>query len=152
MHAATSEADPACWLVDSSVLCRIVFHESEAARAWIRSAEADGDLLFGSRMLELETGRAVRNRGVWGTVVEIDLLEFLAMFELVPLTDDLVEAGLALEPPIGGADAIHVVTAQRLGPEVTTVTHDAQMARACLALGLPVFDPVTDDPHRPAVV
>lgn len=42
---------------------------------------------------------------------------------------------------------MHVASALRLGAaHVTIVTHDAQMARAAVALGFVVFDPEGDDP------
>ncbi|MCW5952122.1 MAG: hypothetical protein KIT69_07685 [Propionibacteriaceae bacterium] len=68
------------------------------------------------------------------------------------ISDDLLDEAVALEEKLGGADAFHVASALRLGPEVLTiVTHDRQMAIAAMNLGFDVLDPVTDDPGREPV-
>jgi predicted nucleic acid-binding protein len=133
------------WYVDSSVLVRAIVEQSPAARAWFEDASASGDRFVASRMMELEVRRVTRNAGVDQDVVS----EYVDEFLLMSVTDELVAEAIALEPPLGGADALHVASALRLGPGVlTVVTHDRQMARAATALGFAVLDPVTDDPNR----
>ena len=132
------------WFVDSSVLLRAIADKSAAAREWFESAYAAGDRFVGSRMLELEVLRVVKNAGLATDVAE----EYLDEFALIAVEDDLIDEAIALDPVLGGADS-----ALRLGVDkVTIVTHDAQMARAAVSLGFDVLDPVTDDPGRPAVV
>jgi predicted nucleic acid-binding protein len=137
------------WFVDSSVLLRAIADKSAAAREWFETAYAAGDRFVGSRMLELEVLRVVKNAGLPTDVAN----EYLDEFALIAVGDDLIDEAIALDPVLGGADAVHIASAMRLGADrVTIVTHDAQMARAAASLGFEVLDPVTDDPGRPAVV
>lgn len=136
------------WFVDSSVLLRAIADKSAAAREWFESAYAAGDRFVGSRMLELEVLRVVKNAGLTTDVAN----EYLDEFALIAVGDDLVDEAIALDPVLGGADSLHIAAALRLGIDsVTIVTHDAQMARAAMTLGFDVLDPVTDDPSRGAV-
>lgn len=100
-------------------------------------------------MLELEVRRVAKNAGK----SQVDVDAYLNLFHLVTITDDLIDDAINLDPPLGGADALHVATALRLRelPEFSLVTHDGQMANGAEALGLNAFDPVTDDPNRPPV-
>ncbi|MCA0295384.1 MAG: PIN domain-containing protein [Actinobacteria bacterium] len=137
------------WFVDSSVLLRAIADTSAAAREWFETAYAAGDRFVGSRMLELEVLRVVKNAGLATDVA----LEYLDEFTLIAVGDDLVDEAIALDHVLGGADALHIASALRLGPQsVTIVTHDVQMARAAAGLGFAVLDPVTDDPGRGSVV
>ena len=137
------------WFVDSSVLLRAIADKSAAAREWFETAYAAGDRFVGSRMLELEVLRVVKNAGLATDVAN----EYLDEFALIAVGDDLIDEAIALELVLGGSDSLHVSAAPRLGVDrVTIVTHDAQMARAAVSLGFEVLDPVTDDPGRPAVV
>jgi predicted nucleic acid-binding protein len=137
------------WLVHSSVLLRVIADKSDSAREWFETAYAAGDRFVGSRMLELEVLRVVKNAGFPTDVAT----EYLDEFALIAVGDDLIDEAIALDPVLGGADAVHIASALRLGTDmVTIVTHDAQMARAAASLGFEVVDPVSDDPGRPAVV
>lgn len=137
------------WFVDSSVLLRAIADKSAAAREWFETAYAAGDRFVGSRMLELEVLRVVKNAGLATDVAN----EYLDEFALIAVWDDLIDEAIALELVLGGSDSLHVSAAPRLGVDrVTIVTHDAQMARVAVSLGFEVLDPVTDDPGRPAVV
>ena len=137
------------WFVDSSVLLRAIADKSAAAREWFETAYAAGDRFVGSRMLELEVLRVVKNAGLATDVAN----EYLDEFALIAVGDDLIDEAIALELVLGGSDSLHVSAALRLGVDrVTIVTHDAQMARVAVSLGFEVLDPVTDDPGRPAVV
>ena len=137
------------WFVDSSVLLRAIADKSAAAREWFETAYAAGDRFVGSRMLDLEVLRVVKNAGLATDVAN----EYLDEFALIAVWDDLIDEAIALELVLGGSDSLHVSAAPRLGVDrVTIVTHDAQMARVAVSLGFEVLDPVTDDPGRPAVV
>ena len=137
------------WFVDSSVLLRAIADKSDSAREWFETAYAAGDRFVGSRMLELEVLRVVKNAGLPTDVAN----EYLDEFALIAVGDDLIDEAIALDPVLGGADSVHIASAMRLGADrVTIVTHGAQMARAATSLGFEVLDPVTDDPGRAAVV
>lgn len=137
------------WFVDSSVLLRAIADKSAAAREWFETAYAAGDRFVGSRMLDLEVLRVVKNAGLATDVAN----EYLDEFAMIAVGDDLIDEAIALELVLGGSDSLHVSAAPRLGVDrVTIVTHDAQMARVAVSLGFEVLDPVTDDPGRPAVV
>lgn len=136
------------WFVDSSVLLRTIADKSAAAREWFESAYAAGDRFVGSRMLELEVMRIVKNAGLATNVAT----EYLDEFALIGVGDDLIDEAIALYAVLGEADSVHIASALRLGTDlVTIVTHDAQMAKVAARLGFGVVDPVTDDPGRPAV-
>ena len=120
---------------------------SRAASDWFEAAAAAGERFVASRLAELEVRRVLRSLGL-GRAAQDVASEYLDEFTLVSVADDLLQAA-AIEFPLGGADAIHVATALRLGPAaVALVTHDAQMARAAISRGFDVLDPVSDDPGR----
>jgi len=74
---------------------------------------------------------------------------YLDHFNLVVITDDIIDEAINLPYPLGGADAVHLATAIRLSSlPIAIATHDAQMARAAQAMGFVVIDPVTDDSRR----
>ncbi len=135
------------WFVDSSVLLRAIADRSAAARDWFESAYAAGDRFVGSRVLELEVLRVLKNAGLGTDVAN----EYLAEFTLIAVEDGLLDEAIALDVVLGGTDSLHIAAALRLGVNsATVVTHDVQMARAAASLGFTVFDPVTDDPNRGA--
>jgi predicted nucleic acid-binding protein len=129
------------------VLLRAMVDQSSAARTWFEERIDAGDRFVASRLMELEVRRVTRNAGIDQALVDEYIDEFLLMI----INDDLLDEAQALPQKLGGADAIHVASALRLGPGVMTlVTHDAQMAVAAVQLGFEVLDPVTDDPgHGP---
>jgi predicted nucleic acid-binding protein len=142
------------WFVDTSVVLAAMLGKSAAAKAWLDAALAGGDALVGSRLLEVEVRRFLTNKVLAGALRPGAIVpeRYLDRFELCRIDDDLLDEAIAIQQPLRSADAIHVAAAWRLGPdEATIVTHDAQRSRACQALGFAVVDPVTDDPHRPAV-
>jgi len=137
------------WYVDSSVVLRIAKEGSPAARAWFDAALARGDSFVASRLMRVEVLRVLRNNGLETAAAE----DVIDRFTLLSLDDALADEAAALPVIAGGADALHLSAAGRLGAgAVTIVTHDAQMARAGVTLGYAVIDPVTDDPRHPAVV
>jgi len=137
------------WYVDSSIVLRIVKEGSPAARAWFDRALADGDDLVTSRFMVVEVLRVLQNAGLSTAVAR----EVISRFTLLVLDDALADDAVALPGVVGGADALHLASAMRVGTTaVTVVTHDLQMARAASGLGFAVCDPVTDDPAYPRAV
>ncbi|MCL1801824.1 MAG: PIN domain-containing protein [Promicromonosporaceae bacterium] len=133
------------WCVDSSVLLRVILGDSPAASRWLEARKASGERLVGSRMLEVEVGRVLINRGF--AVTDGD--RFLSEFNIMDIDDGVIQQALSISERLSGADSIHVATALVFdSPLVSLVTHDSQMASAAQALGLPIVDPVTDDPNR----
>lgn len=138
-------AEASTWYVDSSVLLRAMVDQSPAARAWFEARVDAGDRFIASRLMEVEVRRVTKNAGVDQDIVSEYLDEFLFM----TVNDELLAEAIELDERLGGADAIHVASAMRLGPAVLTlVTHDRQMATAAANLGFDILDPVTDDPGR----
>ena len=135
------------WFVDSSVILRALVNNSTAVQTWFTDCVTRDDEWYGSRMLELEVRRVLRDTG--GNQADADV--FLDRFHLVTITDDIVDDAIAIPYPLSGADAIHVATAITMRAlSFTFVTHDAQQARAVRQENIfEVFDPVTDDPGRP---
>lgn len=130
------------------MLLRAIVDSSAVAREWFESAYAAGDRFVGSRMLELEVLRVVKNAGLTLDVAN----EYLDEFFLIAITDDLIDEAIALDQALGGADSVYLASALRLGTDaVTIVTHDVQQASAARSLGFTVFAPVTGDPKRPSV-
>ena len=134
------------WFVDSSVLLAAILGTSAGATSWFEAAQARGDTFVGSRLLEVEVERFILNKELVGELPRgcVQAARYLDKFELFRVDDDLLSEAMAIQQPLRGADAIHVATALRIGrDEITIVTHDAQMARACGALGFQVIDPIT---------
>jgi predicted nucleic acid-binding protein len=137
------------WFLDSSVVLRALINNSGATKSWLSRTLGSDDEFFGSRMLELEVRRVIRNAGADQRIAD----PYLSKVQFVAITSDLVTNAMELPFKLGAADALHIATAnllESLAPIV--VTHDAQMARAIQSQGmLSCIDPVTDDPLRPPV-
>jgi len=74
---------------------------------------------------------------------------YLRRFAIGTQVDQLFDKATQLRQMLRASDALHVAFALGLGIEGTTVaTHDEEMAIACVALGLDVIDPVSDDQTR----
>ena len=133
------------WYVDSSVVLRALVERSPAARRWLERAIANRWVLVASRLLEVEVWRVAKQAGADPEIVAkyLDEIDYLAV------DDELMAEAFSLDPPLGGADSIHMAAALRIGPKALVMaTHDKQMADGAKALGFKVFDPVTDDPYR----
>ena len=143
-----STISPVIWFVDSSVILRGIVDKSTAVRTWFASSIAAGDPMVGSQMLELEVRRVTRN----AKIPQRAATDYLRWFALKPLDSSLVTEAIALKPPLGSADSLHLASAIRIGTNIITLaTHDAQLANAAKTLKIKVHDPVTDDPRRPPV-
>lgn len=142
---SASSTETPTWYVDSSVLLRAIVEQSPAAKLWFESASAAKHRFVASRLMEVEVRRVTKNAGLDQDIVS----EYVDEFFLMSVNDELLAEAIALDEPLGGADAIHVASALRLGPAgLTIATHDQQMATAAINLGFKVVDPVTDDPNR----
>jgi predicted nucleic acid-binding protein len=141
--------------MDTSVLIRIMLGESPAAAVWFEQTRANNDDFYGSELLELETRRTVLNQAFRGGVAsDMSVVDdYLAEFNLVRITPEILADAARLQVPLRAGDAIHIATMRTLAdPSMRLVTHDAQMASSAAVLGLVALDPVTDDPNRPSVV
>lgn len=135
------------YYIDSSVVLRSLLGDSPAALAWFNSLDPAIHRLVASRITELEVRRVAQNAGIDETETD----SYLDTIAFYPVDDALVDEAIAIPYRLGAADALHLATAARLEVELTIVTHDKQMFEAAKSMGFKVFDPVTDDPHRPPV-
>jgi len=142
--------------LDTSVFLRALFLESPATKRWLDEQKSDGARFYASRLLEVEARRAVLNNKLLRSssfAPEPVLAAALGELDIVVMSEEILDDAAGLRVFLRAADAIHCATALALGTdEVTLVTHDVQMASAATFLGVPVFDPVSDDPGRPPVV
>jgi uncharacterized protein len=124
--------------VDSSALVKLVIEEPEsvALRRYLRrrrplvsSALARTEVLR-ALLLEGEVG-VTRGRAVLGRV------------DLIRINDRVLNAaGVLLPPELRSLDAIHLVTAQRLGVDLSqVVTYDDKMLEAAKLLGFKTVSP-----------
>jgi len=125
--------------------------ESAAAKAWLDHQLAAGHCLVGCRLLDLEIRRTIIRMELRGDIVngQVNPEGYLHRFAIGAQVNDLIEPAAQLPQMLRAADAVHVAFALSIGVEGTTVvTHDQEMALACVALGFDVFDPVSDDQER----
>ncbi len=132
--------------VDTSALLRFVLGEP-GALAELRRA----DRLVSSELLVVESRRTIDRMQRLGALPpeeaarRLDLAtEWLEAMDLVLLRAPvLARAGDPLPSPLGTLDAIHLATAlvwrDRMRERLTVATHDAALAFAARAHGLPVL-------------
>lgn len=133
-------AEPSSFYVDTSVALRIVLGHSTSAVDWFNDMIDQGARMVSSRLLELEMTRALRRESLPIAWAE----EFIDRLLLLRLDDPLLVEAAAIRPHIKTLDALHLASAQRIGPgHVAVVTHDANMARVAEQLGFDVVDPIT---------
>jgi uncharacterized protein len=124
--------------LDSSAIVKVVIKEPESAalRRFLRRYTVHAS----SGLARAEVLRAVRRVDPAAVPRVHEALEKLV---LVELTDELLTAAGMLEPPpLRTLDAIHLVSAQRLSPQLGgLVTYDQRMASAAVDLGFPVQTP-----------
>ena len=66
----------------------------------------------------------------------------LQRLDLLRVNDRVLNAAALLRPPeLRSLDAIHLATAQQLGPELTLVTYDDRMIAAAKQLGCKIVQP-----------
>ncbi len=121
--------------LDASALTKLVIDEPETAAL---QEAVRGRLLVSSRVAVVEVTKAVAR-----TRPEADPNLILDMLLLIELEVDLTRlAGTTGGHALRAFDAIHIASAQLLGPEIETfITYDSRQAEAARRLGLQVAAP-----------
>ncbi len=124
--------------LDSSALVKLVVVERESAalRRYLRRRRP----LMSSALARTELLRAVVLEGDEGIA---RARQVLASVELIRVNDRVLNAAGILRPPeVRSLDAIHLATAQELGPDLgVVVTYDDRMRTAAHSLGLRTHAP-----------
>lgn len=131
---------------DSSALLRLLFQESG-----VRIPLDDGDRIVSSRLVEVETFRAVDRERLLGRLNDAEtarkrreLGDLLLAIDLAAIDDPVLErARASFAVNVRALDAIHVATAEVLGvlaegERLEFWTHDERQATAALSRGLSV--------------
>lgn len=121
--------------LDASALTKLVLDEPETAAL---QEAVRGRLLVSSRVSVVEVTKAVAR-----TRPEADPTLILDVLLLVELEADLARsAGTTGGHALRALDAIHIASAQLLGPEVEMfITYDSRQAEAARGVGLQVAAP-----------
>jgi predicted nucleic acid-binding protein len=131
-----------CWYIDASVTLRYLKEGSVSTKRWFLETLENGDHLISSKFSQVEVLRTLKAAGLDLTIAFDHFKDYMFM----DVDNALVDEAILLEPRLRAADALHIASANRLGPDVIhIVTHDAQMASAARELGFTVKDPVSDD-------
>jgi len=123
----------------SAAIVKLVHAEAEspALRAWLSERAATG--WISSALAEVESFRALA-RYAPASAARLPLV--LDLVELVDLDAGLRARARAITPSVRSLAAIHLATALRLGPQLTSfVTYDQRLADAASAAGLQVDMP-----------
>ena len=125
------------WYLDASAAAKLLVEEEESSRLADRLRTSPADLCAGM-LLETELRRfAQRIDAVTQSAVST-LLDGVHLYD-VPASL-FREAGLLAGPGLRSLDALHLVTAVRLGAEAM-ICYDERLARAAEGIGLPVIAP-----------
>jgi uncharacterized protein len=128
---------PATYL-DSSALVKLVIEEpeSKSLRRYLRRRRP----LVSSALARTEVLRAVLLEGDAGLALARDVLSSV---DLIRVNDRVLNAAGELQPTdVRSLDAIHLATAQQLGPELgRLVTYDERMLEAADTLRLRTHSP-----------
>ena len=132
--------------VDASAVLRLLFAEPGASVPL-----TDGDRVVSSRLVEVETFRAVDRLRLLGQLdnretaaKRKELADLVAMLDLAPVDDMVIDrAKGSFAVNLRALDALHVATAEILASEATGEplefwTHDERQAIAALSRGLTV--------------
>ncbi len=132
--------------VDASAVLRLLFAEPGASVPL-----TDGDRVVSSRLVEVETFRAVDRLRLLGQLDDREtaakrkeLTDLVAMLDLAPVDDLVIDrAKGSFAVNLRALDALHVATAEILASEATGEplefwTHDERQAMAALSRGLTV--------------
>jgi predicted nucleic acid-binding protein len=130
--------------VDTSVILRILFRESNPVEVWGKWDRAFSSSLWRVEALRnvdrLRLGGDLSDDGVADLVREIRLVhETLAIY---PLTETILQrASESFPTVVGTLDAIHLATAlaiRQVEPLDILLTHDGQLATAARSVGFTV--------------
>lgn len=132
--------------VDASAVLRLLF-----AEPGVSVPLTGGDRVVSSRLVEVETARAVDRLRLLGqlddqetAVKRKELADLVAMLDLAPVDDLVIDrAKGSFAVNLRALDALHVATAEILASEATGEalefwTHDQRQAVAALSCGLTV--------------
>jgi len=127
--------------LDSSAIVKLVLKEpeSQALRRYLRKHGADEPVT--SMLARVEVVRAV---GPGGPAAVAHARRRLARMHQVALDAELLDSSAAMAPGtlLRSLDAIHLASAQLVGPDLrAVVTYDQRMRAAAAAMGLPVEAP-----------
>jgi predicted nucleic acid-binding protein len=134
--------------VDASAVLRVLFSEEGPAVPLVA-----GDRILTSQLLEVEAFRAVDRERLLGNLDDMEtavkrkeLVELVALLDLVPINDMIIErAKASFAVNVRALDAIHVATAEILlteasGEPLEFWTHNVRQATAALSRGLTVME------------
>jgi len=124
--------------LDSSAIVRLVVREfeSDALRAFL----VNRPVRVTSALARVEVPRAVRSQGRTATARATQALSGVSVLALDEAL--LNDAARINADHLRSLDAIHIASAQQVGPELAAlITYDTRMATAARALGLPVVAP-----------
>jgi uncharacterized protein len=125
--------------VDTSAAAKLLIEEpeSETLATYLDKLVADDVSLMSSILLETE----LRRLAVRGDVNQALVSQVLHRFDLVePDRAMFMEAGLLPGPQLRTLDALHIITAVRVGAD-TLVGYDAGQRDAAGSLGISVVSP-----------
>ncbi len=124
--------------LDSSAIVKLAVSEPESAalRRYLRRRRP----IVASALAKTEVVRALLPLGDAAVGRGADVL---AHIDLLRVSDRVLDVARRLQPPeLRSLDAIHLATAQQLGPDLGRfVTYDDRLSRAAEAMGLTVVAP-----------
>ncbi len=132
-------------IVDSSVLLRKLFGESETLTEW-----SDIKTAYACRLVPVEVGRVIDRCRLMHQIDDDDVAalhqearRLLRSIDVLALSEGILRrAAEAMPTVLGTLDAVHLATALEVSRHVEAplvlATHDVQLARAARAFGLDV--------------
>ena len=129
---------------DASLLLGLLFREGGQL-----PPIAGGDVTVSSRLVEVETSRALDRERLLGHLDDAEtaaknkeLSDLLSAIDLAPVSDEVIALARATFPvTVRALDALHVATAQALAGTLGAIefwTHDKRQGQAALSRGLDV--------------
>jgi predicted nucleic acid-binding protein len=124
--------------VESSAFVKLIGPENESTS--LRTYLREWPQTVSSALLHVEALRAARK---WGPAAVAAARHRLGVIELITVDEAVLEGAATIGPELlRSLDAIHLVTAVRLGDDLgVIVTYDRRLAAAAGQLGLPVASP-----------
>lgn len=125
--------------VDSSALLKLIFEEPESAA--LAAFLAGWPVRISSAVARIEVTRIVAR--AQDPLIEREARRVLRGVHLVRLDDDIVHRAATIGPAgFRSLDAIHLATAQLLGPDLAgLVAYDRRLTAAADAHGITVWSP-----------